>query len=268
MKVAVTGADGFLGSALIRKLEKDGHGTYKRVSGDVRDPDTFSELDESYDMLYHFAAPSSQLLFKRNPAYCIETTLKGFMNAAEACRRNGIKLVYPSTGVLSQGSTNEYARCKQICEDYHLGSGLDALGLRIFATYGPGEEHKRDYASVPYLFASDVLAGRVPVVYGDGKQTRDFIHIDDCVNAIYELSMRCGEPIVDVGSGKSTSFVDLIEGIYTSTGKQYRCRHIAKPESYVENTTADISTLSKYYEPSIDIEEGIKRLVTALEGRE
>lgn len=282
-RIAITGASGFIGQQLLKRLTdlvNDGQTVIDKeavtvLTGDVRDKVTFATLDQRYDYLFHFGAPSSQVLFKRQPAYCIESTIQGFMNAADVCRRHGIRLIYPSTGLLSSGKFNEYAMCKKICEDYAAGLGIDSLGLRIFATYGPGEGHKADYASVPYLFARDIVAGRQPIVFGDGEQVRDFIYIDDVIEATVRLAEECHDPVIDVGSGEQTSFNKIIFTIgdalayATKPPKETRIdtEYVKAPAGYVKETVADTSRLHDYYVPGVQLHEGIKRLVDHLKER-
>lgn len=281
-KIAITGVRGFLGSALADRLEQlakpesdNGFpipGQYKYVkvlTGDIRDPKTFKELDHTYDYLFHFAAPSSQVLFKRKPGYCIESTVKGLMNAADACHKHGIRLIYPSTGLLSQGKINEYALCKLLSEQYVAGKGMDALGVRIFATYGPGEGHKADYASVPYLFARDIVNGHPPVIFGDGSQARDFVFIDDVINSIVRLAEEYHGPVIDIGSGVKVDFNTLVrlinEEVFRGNEKDsIEPEYVDAPAGYVEETMADPKTLFKYWKPKFGIELGIKRLVESL----
>lgn len=263
-KVAVTGAHGFIGAHLTERLMGMSGVFVDVLEGDIRSSDTFARLDYSYDYLFHFGAPSSQVQFKRNPAHCIESTIKGFINVAYACKTNNIRLVYPSTGLLSTGETNEYARCKKICEDWATGNSMDAIGLRIFATYGPGEGHKRDYASVPYLFARDVVGGRQPEIYGDGEQVRDFIYIDDVVSAILILAEECPDAIVDIGSGQQTSFKDICRELVVAGAGEVDPVYIDKPYGYVMETAANPTRLHDFYKPEVNFETGIKRLVKHL----
>jgi UDP-glucose 4-epimerase len=266
-KILLTGGSGFIGNALYTALTKEG-ALVKLFEGDVRAYDQIKpEIDHTLDYVFHFAAPSSQVLCKRNIRYCVDTTINGFLTMAKFCSSNGVKLIYPSTGVLSQGVENEYARCKKVLEDIHLNSGLDALGLRIFAGYGVGEAHKRDYASVPYLFVRNALNDRQPVIFGDGSQTRDFIYIDDLVRAILVLAEECNQKIVDVGSGEKTSFNQLIEYIRVITDKKIIPEYIEAPKDYVKETHADITTMMRYNcEARTEIMEGIKKIISYEKG--
>lgn len=260
MKIGITGVDGFIGRQLAGTLKARGD-TVLVITGDIRDPETFKGIDYSFDYVYHFAAPSSQVQFKRKPQYCVETTLKGFMNVADATRKAGVRLVYPSTGILSHGQANEYARCKAICEDY---APEDSIGLRIFATYGPQEAHKGDWASVPYLFAKDLVEGRKPLVFGSGEQVRDFIYIDDTVNAIITLAEQCRDRIVDIGSGTSRSFNEILTLLRQLIPDAPEPVYVDKPTNYVDETHADVTRLHDFYVPKTDIKTGLTNIVELL----
>lgn len=273
--IFLTGATGFIGKALESRLKELGATVQTNNGRDIRSPETFAHLDQSYDYIFHFAAPSSQVLFKRKPGYCIEATMLGFINAAQAAQKHGIRLIYPSTGLLSQGRFNEYAMCKKLCEDYVSNSGIDALGLRIFATYGPGEGHKADYASVPYLFARDMLDRNPPVIFGDGEQTRDFIYIDDVIESILHAAEEYHKPILDVGSGVATSFNQVIETIAkVLAGNDMGTTimtptYVDKPANYVTETLADRTELDKIV-PGLytSLERGIEKMIYEISGKD
>lgn len=260
-KVAITGITGFLGAELAAALENAG-ATVIALKGDVRDPGTFLPVDYSVDYLFHFGAPSSQVLYKRAPDYCIDVTVNGMRNAIKTCEETGTKLIYPSTGLLSHGQTNEYARGKQICEDLHAGAQADVLGLRPFGTYGPGEEKKRDFASVPYLFMRDLMDGRAPLIFGDGEQRRDFIYIDDMVQSVITVAELKSGGIVDIGSGVPVSFNVLVQFLNEGLGTTIEPERTGqKPKNYIDETGADITELSKYYKPKVGLKEGIARMI-------
>lgn len=281
--VGITGYDGFIGKELVKSLEDAGAQVIALI-GDVRNPITFSVVDHTFDYLFHFADPSSEVLFKRQQMYAADVTINGFINAVKACRDNGVKLIYPSTGLLSMTKEakdkslkdaigvinaldgNHYARCKKLCEDIHLTERIDALGIRIFATYGPGEAHKRDFASVPYLFIRDMIAGRQPVIFGNGNQRRDFIYIDDVVEAILVLAEECNDPIIDLATGATHSFNQLVEVIneclFANKADNYiEPVYYDKPVGYVEDTTADASRLFDFYNIKTTFAQGIERTI-------
>lgn len=269
--IVLTGWDGFIGSALAKRLKAEGANVYE-FRGDIRNKsDLTSYINHRIDYVFHFGAPSSQVQFTRQHRYCVETTIQGFSNISSLCAENGVRLVYPSTGLLSQGKSNEYARCKQICEDLAATNELDSIGIRIFATYGPGEGHKRDYASVPYLFARDMVNGVSPVIFGDGEQVRDFIWIDDVVNAIVVLAEECSEKVVDLGTGEQVSFNEIIIAINSLRPEQRPIHptYVDKPNNYVESTQAQAEFIKNFaggkIKPQVSFTDGIKKLVKHLE---
>jgi UDP-glucose 4-epimerase len=264
-KVAVTGATGFIGGKLVKALEARG-ATVIKLNGDTRDSRTFGLLDYTCDYLFHFAAPSSQTLFKRKTAYCIETTIKGHMAAAKAAAHHGIRFIYPSTGLLSSDQPlNEYAMCKKILEDFTINMGMDSLGLRIFASYGPGEDHKADYASVPFLFARDMVLDKQPVIFGDGEQMRDFIFIDDVITAVLVLAEECPEKIMDVGSGVRHSFNEIVRQINLYLNQNIKPVYIEKPAGYVQETAANTDKMREYVDPITPFDVGLQKMIDYLQ---
>jgi UDP-glucose 4-epimerase len=307
MKILITGGAGFLGSLLAEELAVMDHdivvvdnlmyGAEENVpkmsnvifvKKDIRQQDTWNYLKMygNFDIVYHFAAPSSITLFKQDLAGCLDDTITTFIHALNFCAKTGARLVYPSTGSLYAGvdgeqtenaeidlsRLNEYAKGKWALENIQLAyqDVVEILGLRIFATFGEREEHKGDFASVVYMFAKQILNGEKPVIWGDGKQKRDFIYQDDVISTIIDLSMREHEGIYNIGSGTNVSFNDVIKAISDVLEKEVEVEYVDKPQNYLETTKAD-TTLLRYAFDSHDLEwqagsfkDGVAKMLEAM----
>ena len=142
---------------------------------------------------------------------------------------------------------------------------VNSIGLRIFAAYGPGEEKKQNLSSVINLFLNDVLKNEIPVIFGDGTQTRDFIYIDDVITAILNSAEISQQGIINVGSGNSISFNQIIEKIGIHTGKKINPQYVKKELSYVENLQADTQLMKSILNINpISIDSGITKFAKYL----
>lgn len=238
MKIGVTGAHGLIGSAIVKRFNN------------IATIYTYPRKDLDY--LFLFGSPSSNILFDQNIDYCFEETITSFLNAIQFCRDNGIKLIYPSSATVYLKNTS-YARCKAILEEIHQAYGGDVLGLRIFAGYG-NEEHKGDYASIVYQFCKAAKYGLPIEIYGDGEQTRDFIHVDDIVENIFANLDTTG--IIDIGTGVNTPFNRVVEIIEEVSGKKLEVRYLPRPKHYINETVCHNPC-----EYTVSLEQGIRRLL-------
>lgn len=290
-KILVTGGAGFLGSTLVNRLVELGHEVdvmddlrYGRfdyinkkvrfIDGDVRFYDT-DTLDENYEYVYHFAAPSSIVLFDEDQEECVDITFKGFQNMFHFAQNIGARFVYPSTGSLYSGvegtnsensilrydKMNSYAKTKYLLEQYQALYESNSVGVRIFAGYGPGERHKGEFASVPYIFTTQIKDGVRPKIFGDGTQSRDFVYQDDVINAIIAIAENATENVVNIGSGKSVAFNTIVRIAAEILKKDAIPEYVGIPNKYLEKTLCDTSIMKKYYTPKISIKEGIQRIV-------
>lgn len=298
----VTGVGGFLGSAIARTLTQLGACVYgiddlstgsikniepevRFITGDVRDGAIFEQIDtQSIDYFFHFAAPSSIGSFQHAPWESTDITIRGFLNAWHYAQLRNARFIYPSTGSLYSHMTpphtesgiwnlsalNKYARAKAALEliaGAAFSSSMDAIGLRIFAGYGPGEWHKNNIASVVYLFCVAMAHGEKPLIFGDGLQKRDFVYIDDVVQSIVTLGRDATEPIINIGTGKNHSFNDVIGVINEVLGTDITPEYRAKPDAYLETTLCDTSLLSKYIDPGkTQLKDGVRAIIDSIRG--
>lgn len=296
-KFLVTGGAGFLGSAIANRLH------YKNskviilddfsigqkdniifqcdiIKGNVADDDWMHKIHD-VDYILHFAAPSSVVLFKKSPNKCLLDTVVGITNVFEYAIQHGVKkVVYPSSSSvygntsLPQSETtdtmpcNLYGVAKLTCE--HIArlysDVLPSVGLRIFAGYGPGERHKGNIASVITLFTEAILRSSQPIIFGDGTQSRDFIYVDDIVEVVLRSIENSFSGIVNVGSGESHTFNEVVGLLNHLLGKNIRPRYVDKPAQYFEHTLADITKMKNVLEFSpMSFEDGLKKYLEAKE---
>ena len=293
----VTGGAGFIGQNIVNALLKNGASVYvlddfsngvkksqlskkvKIISGDVRDNKIFKELYRvKLDYCFHFVGPSSVNHFDKDLDQSINTTISGFLNVIQYCSRKKTRLVYASSTSVYGGAkeaysesakvdsqhVNNYARSKLMVESIaQIYSDCSSVGLRIAAGYGPDEHPKDSSASVVYLFSIAMLNGQLPIVYGDGKQERDFIFIDDMVNSILILAQHAQEPIVNIGSGTSVSFNQLVGLINKILNTSIQAKYAHKPKLYLEKVKCDTRLLRKYVKTtSTPLQTGVKKVMT------
>jgi len=304
-KVLVNGITGFIGSNLARELLKMGAEVYsinnfsyisydkakkgldfldkiKIIGGDVLHQDSWERLPKDIEYVFHFAAPSSIVLFKKYPEKCWNETVFGLYNALEFCKKNGVKkLIYPSSGSVYSGNEmphvetlypkprNLYAAAKVACESLanSYSDFVKSIGLRIFVAYGPGEEWKGDFGSAPYLFIQDLMNGKIPEIWGDGEQTRDLVYIDDVVKMIIKAAEVEQTGIVNIGTGESISFKDLCKKIKYILNSDIEPQFVPKKDSnYLEHIKADVTLNKKLFGITpISADEGIKKFVKYLQ---
>jgi UDP-glucose 4-epimerase len=295
-RVLIIGGAGFLGTHVRHRLE----GSNEITVIDRRDPPalsnrettflrasaadraTFQSLRQDFDLVFQFGSTSSVVDFKKDVALHTTESIASFINALEFCRsRPPDKFVYPSSGTVYGASgksgaasvpspSNIYGAVKYTHE---LLAGLytgefACVGLRIFMGYGPGEERKGDVASPIFHFLSSMMSGNRPLLWGDGSQSRDVIHVNDVVDSILAATKlpRSGPTAIDVGSGKATSFLAIVRTINEVLGTSIDPEFRPAPSDYVRSTCAEPSTmLHMLGHPIVTLEEGVKDFAHYLE---
>jgi UDP-glucose 4-epimerase len=299
MKILVTGGAGFIGSNIANTLAErkdfevvalDDQSLGDRdnlssnvdfVKGSVLEYDLV-RLSKGCDYIFHQAAKSSSPMFKNDPRIGVDVNVMGFMNVAEAAKKNNVKrLIYASSSSVYNGlplpfNENQVLEpktfyevsfyCREaIARSYFLEYGLSSIGLRYFSVYGPNESHKKKFANNVSQFLWDIDNGKSPEIYGDGKQTRDLTYVDDIVQAnilAMESDKKFG--LYNVGTGVETSFNQIVELLNKHLGKTIKPAYLTNPiKNYVYRTLADISLAKRElgYVPKWTVDNGIKQLI-------
>jgi len=252
VKILLTGASGFLGGAINDKLD-DLFSNYSVV--DLEDLKHGQLYQKGATHLLHFAAPSSQILFNEDDS-CIKDTITDFIRVVEFCKKKRIKLIFPSSAtVYTEG--NSYSFTKLALEDIAKAYGISHLVLRIGAGYGPGEEHKKDYSSVIYKWAKEMMRGESPLIYGDGTQTRDFVYVDDVVDVIMDSLEVDG--LLDIATGINTPFNRIVQLLNLELSTNIEPVYVEKPKKYFKDTICPHPI-----KDFITIEQGVKKLCAEL----
>jgi UDP-glucose 4-epimerase len=300
MKVAVTGAAGFIGSHLVELLLSHGHSVvgidnfevgretnlpkssrftfvYLDVSSHI---DFLSEVLKDVDTVYHLAARADIVPSIELPLRYYEVNVTGTLNVCRASHAAGVKsLVYAASsscyGIPDYFPTTElaeirpqypYALTKRLGEEIvlHWGKvyGIRSISLRFFNVYGTRARTSGTYGAVFGVFLAQKLANVPYTIVGDGTQTRDFTYVTDVANAIVTVgSEGVANSIYNIGSGNTVSINRIVELL----GGDYT--HIPKRPGEPDCTYADITKVisETSWKPEVSIEEGISLMVSNID---
>lgn len=228
---------------------------FKFVKEDVRNKGVVSDLVKKVDVIYHLAAVVGVSMVVNYPLEDISVNIEGTSNLAKAAFNNGKKkVIFTSSSEvygknasipLKEDSTASifgpttvtrwaYGMTKSIGEHILLGyaeNGLPATILRYFNTYGPRGINKK-YANVIPQFINQALAGEDITIYGNGKQTRSFTYISDCVRATVAADENSVNEIINIGSDRQTSIKRLALLIKKITASKSKITYIPKEKVF------------------------------------
>ena len=304
-KVLVTGGAGFIGSHIVDKLidsdyevtviddlstgrlENIKRNTAKKdlrfIKGNIRDHDLVKRSVKDVDVVFHQAALVSVFRSVENPFLTNDVNVTGTLNLLKASADSGVRrFVYASSSsVYGETKTlpkheglvplpiSPYAVSKMAAEKYclafHKVYGLETVCLRYFNVYGPRQIYG-PYSGVISIFINRLLNNEPPIIYGDGKQTRDFTHVQDVVQAntlALNKTDAVGE-VFNVATGVATTVNELAGMLQGITDKTcLRPVHTSPRPGDIRHSYADITKAKKVlgYDPKFSLRDGLAQLV-------
>lgn len=298
----ITGGAGFIGSHLAHRLV--GAGCAVRVLDDlsggfeanvpraarfirasILDDAALREAVRGCTLVFHQAAVVSVPESVENPARCTEVNVVGTQRVLEAAKAAGVRRVLFAASAAAYGNTprlpcredqaadswSPYAMSKVagelLMQTYARCYGMSAVSLRYFNVFGPRQNPNSPYAAAISKFSQVLRSGGRPTVFGDGGQTRDFVYIDNVVeaNVLAATSPRplAGE-VMNIGTGVRTSLLDVLRHMGAVLGVPSEPVRGPERAGDVRDSVADVSRARELigYEPRIGFEEGIRRTLT------
>lgn len=299
----VTGGAGFIGSNLVSELLArgarvrvlDNFSTGRRenlspllaqielIEGDIRSYHLVAEAVQGVDFVLHQAALPSVPRSVRDPITTNEVNLLGTLNVLQAARSAGVKrLVFASSSsIYGQNPTlpkqetmkpqplSPYAISKlageQHCQVFHQLYGFETVALRYFNVFGPRQDPTSQYSAVIPKFITAMQSGRQPVIYGDGRQSRDFTYIANVVqaNLLACTADNAAGGVFNIACGERYSLLELVDHVAGILGATTVATHAATRPGDVPHSLADIGQAQRIlgYHPRIDFAAGLAQTV-------
>lgn len=252
------------------------------ISGDINDKDLLLDLEINYsfDYIFHEAAISDTTALEQD--LMIKTNVNAYKDLLDLAVAHNANMIYASSAatygnaespqrVGREAPQNVYGFSKlsmdNLSREYMKECDISIVGLRYFNVYGAGEYFKNTTASMVLQFGHQLLAGKNPRLFEDSdKILRDFIYVEDIVQANIKAMRPKRSGIYNVGTGKARSFQDIVDILQSELGTTMACEYIPNPfiGSYQFHTEADIATTKEAlgYEPRFEMEDAIKAYVS------
>ena len=298
MKILVTGGAGFIGSHIAEYLVQRGdnvtvsdnlsNGKIQNISkvsddinfvkGDVRDYKLVEQLVKDVDGVFHEAAlvsvPES---FKMQSEY-FDVNVNGTKNMLKLAKEYGFKIVFASSSSVygnpkhipiketdERNTINPYAQTKLktefLAEEYSK-NGVRVIGLRYFNVFG--RRQSKEYAGVIKLFLERIQQNKAPIINGDGSQTRDFVYVEDVVQAnILAMDSNIKHQFFNVGIGSSISILDLANMIIHASNLSFKPIHDPPLPGDILDSKADLELIKKSLEwkPTTKLEDWLVQVI-------
>ena len=278
--ILITGGLGFIGSHIAEELlntnnitiidnlstgntnnlTKPNHENLRIIQQDIREIN-FDEITKEIDYIFHLAAMASVPLSIDKPIECNEINLNATLNLLKSATKNDVeKIIFSSSSAVYGENENmplketenpmpmsPYAASKASCEMYlksfYESYGLKYTALRYFNVFGPKQDKNSQYAAVIPKFISAILNNEQPKIYGNGKQTRDFIFVKDVVKANINAAQSNFNGTINVASGKKLSINELFEIIKKTLKKDIKPIYLPERPGDIKHSLADITKM-------------------------
>ncbi|MCK0470520.1 dTDP-glucose 4,6-dehydratase [Halalkalibacter sp. APA_J-10(15)] len=302
MKVLVTGGAGFIGRWVVWQLIKNGHSVwvlddlsngrkenieefsknehFTFIKGDIKDRSLLDDIFlNQFDICYHLGASINVQDSINDPKETFYNDTVGTFNILEKCKEHHVKLVFMSTCMVYDCTSNElgikendlikpaspYAGSKIAAENmvlsYYYAYKLPVVVVRPFNTYGPYQKTGGE-GGVIAIFLKNKLEGKNLVIYGDGTQTRDFLYVEDCARFVVKAgySDKVNGEIVNAGLGRDIAINGLAALIAKDESQIEHVKHI-HPQSEIQKLLCNYDKAKQLldWEPKVGLEEGIRR---------
>lgn len=303
-RALVTGAAGFIGSHLTEELIDRGyevrgldnlssgsldnlsavsdHNSFNFIEGDIRDREAVEKGIDGVDHVFHQAAVASVQRSFDEPSVVSDINCTGTSVLLEAATAFDVETVVVASSAAVYGSSEElpkheamsvnpespYALSKYYTEQATLQLGrendITAVGLRYFNVFGPRQDPNGEYAAVVPKFIDLMQNGERPTVFGDGEQSRDFVSIDDVVQANLKAAENASTGIYNVARGTRTTINELVDQLNEILRAELVPRYEDPRPGDIRHSVAEISKAREQleYEPATSFEDGLRQTVT------
>jgi len=305
-RILITGGAGFIGSHLAEDFVKNGFSVkiiddfssgsvnnilglfnfrnFKMIRGSITDKELISKATLDVDVIFHLAAQIHVDKSIIEPRHTFDVNTLGTLNVLDAALENDVELLVYASSSEVYGSAkyvpmdedhplnpaSPYAATKtaadRLCFSYYNTYKLPIVVVRCFNTYGPRQKDTGYAGAIP-KFLRRTLSRLPPIIYGDGKQTRDYMYVKDAVNA-YKLVLKSYENVVgkavNFGTGKEISILKLANTVITLCDNEVAAPiHVAPRAGEVKRLCADIKLAKKEldFAPKYTIEQGLKEFL-------
>jgi UDP-glucose 4-epimerase len=308
MRALVTGGAGFIGSHIADRLAHAGHEVVvldsfftgsranlgaiadriRLVEGDVRHVSTVEECASGCDVVFHEAAIVSVPYSVEHPQESHDVNIQGTINVLQAARKARTRRIVFASSAAIYGEDPTLPKIEtmraepmspygveKITGEHYLATWsklfeVETVALRYFNVFGPRQDPRSPYSGVISIFVDRIMDGRPITFFGDGSQCRDFVYVDNVVDAniLAATRERVSGRVYNVACGKRTTLLELASLIERAAQRTVE-RSFAEPRAGdIKESVADVARARAElgYEPVVDVEEGLKRLVRYVRG--